>query len=196
LDDKEREELEELRTIVAGFDKVIRVLAKKYLRDAPRGRLPLESFFELLLAKARRNGRNYAAQEAIRGSVRQVMDQMRRESVVFNRQSIKDIVFIPVLVRRAHRKEISLKKYRALCLRGSTNRGNAAETPEEAYAMFRGILEDYLAKNPDTVPAFKKDLMEEYDMAKFLKDDIVSGFRVIVKFSEVEPEEETDAGSL
>ena len=176
-------EILDLRTTVAIMNRAIKKLSATYLKDAPRGSLPLESYFELILAKTKKIGREIAMSEISTATAKQHLERMTQNS-------IKDAVYIPVLIRRAHRKEKSLKRYRAIALRGPASKSNPAETPEGAYQELRGLLEDILTRGIDSLIGLKKDLMVEYDAAKFLKEDIVSGFRVIVKVSEVSNQEE------
>jgi hypothetical protein len=196
LDDKEREELEELRAIVHGVDRIIKKLTKKYLKDAPRGRLPLESFFDLLLLKVKKISREKAFETLVSEEVQTRIFNMVKG---YTGEHIRSMVYLPVIVRRVRKKERHIKRmYRAICLRGNVPKGTAAETPEEAYTFLRPEIERHFSTTIVDVGQCKMDLMEEYDAAKYMKEDVVSGFRAIIKLFDNsesdDEEEETDAG--
>ena len=180
MDDKEREELEELRQIVAGVDKTVKKFAKKYLKDAPRGAIPIESFFELLMLKARKIGREKAFEDLVEKAVQ---DKITYLSTSYIGKHIRDMVYLPILIRRAG---LDSQKYRGYCLRGGVTKTPASLTIEIAYETIRAQTLNHFSKTIADIATCKADLMEEYDAAKFYKEDVVAGFRVFAKVSETE----------
>lgn len=180
MDDKEREELEELRQIVAGVDKVVKKYAKKYLKDAPRGRLHIESFFELLMLKARKIGRDKAFEDLVSDAVQ---DKITYLATSYIGKHVRDMVFLPILIRRAG---LDSKKYRGYCLRGGVPKTPASLTIEIAYETIRTEALNHFSKTIADISNCKMDLMEEYDAAQYYKDDVVAGIRMIAKVSETE----------
>lgn len=196
MDDKEREELEDLRTIVAGIDRIFKKLAKRYLKDAPRGRLHIESFMDLILLKVRKMATEKAFENFMSADIQNRIVNLMKG---YTGNHIRNMVYLPVIVRPIRKKERSIRmKYRAICLRGNVPKGHGAPTPEEAYGFLRDEIERHFSATIVDISQCKMDLMEEYEGAKYLKEDVVAGLRVIVKLideSEADDDEEegTDA---
>lgn len=192
MDDKEREELEDLRKIVAAVDKAVKRMAKKYLKDAPRGRVHIDGFFELITLKARKIGRDKALEDMLSAEVQRRLDF---HVMSYMGTYLRHMVYLPVLVRPIRNKKSNIyEKYRGYSLRGNVIKSLPAKTPEEAYENIRKDMLDHFTKTVADVTTCKQDLMEEYDMAKYVKEDVVAGFRVIVKVSDMPQQEDTDAG--
>lgn len=191
MDDKEREELEDLRTIVAGVDRIFKKLAKKYLKDAPRGRVHLEGFMDLILMKVRKMATDKAFENFMSTDIQNRIVNLVRG---YTGNQIRSMVYLPVIVRRIRKKERSIRmKYRAICLRGSVPKGHGAPTPEEAYGFLRDEIERHYSTTIADISQCKMDLMEEYEGAKYFKEDVVAGFRVIVKLiDESEPDDDEE----
>lgn len=188
LDEKEREELEELRAIVAGVTKEVQKAATIYMADAPLGRIRLKDFLEVLVAQGRRFGKQEALETFLTREVRRLIEERCHE---YLQNNVLEMIFLPVLIRRRG------EGWKAYSLRGGVRKASKQThplpTPEEAYEALRKEMVDHFAKTKSSLGLYQRNLMEEYDAARFLKEDVIADLRVFVKVLDTPGPEDGDS---
>lgn len=179
-----KKQLKELKGIVAITARDLRHVAQKYFPEMLPIRLPLQSFLELLAVKSRKIGYEKAMEEVLKGALRSKFDVSSNKIYKAIRKQLHECVYIPVLVRPNN--EASIIKYRAIALRGEGMRYEKGVSPEDAYESVRREIIKFASKNPELLLPFNKNLIKDYDSAKFMKEDVVADFRVVVRIIEEE----------
>jgi hypothetical protein len=180
-DESEAEELKRLRAVVGGMERAVRKLADGYVKNDFYGRIELGDFFDLVIQRATEMGRNAAVEALLR---REVQARMEKIAKGYAEADVRKTVFIPVLITPINKRDAGLagpKKYRAFSVRGNLPRAFPAPTPEAAYEHLRPGLLDHFSAAVHDIMTVKTDLMEKWDEATYLREDVVAGIRVIVK---------------